>query len=76
MITTVLGDYLQYVAVNFQRLHNKFGRVGYVNLTDDQRNMKEMPIGIREMPRSMRKMPRSMREIPRRMKDARRKADS
>ncbi len=39
MVTTVIGSYLWYVAANFQRLHNKFGRVGYVNLMDDQRNL-------------------------------------
>ncbi len=36
----VIGGYLRYVEVNFQRWH-KFGRVGYVNLTDDQGLFKE-----------------------------------
>ncbi len=36
----VIGGYLQYVAVNFQWLHNEFGRVGYINLTDEQGNLK------------------------------------
>ncbi len=40
-VKTVIGGYLWYVEVNFQRLHNKFGRVGYVNLTDDQGLFKE-----------------------------------
>ncbi len=40
-MTSVIGGYLWYVAVNVQRLHNKFGRVGYVNLLDDQGLFKE-----------------------------------
>ncbi len=40
-MTTVIGGYLQYVAANFQQLQNEFGRVGYVNLTDDQGLFKE-----------------------------------
>ncbi len=39
MVTMVIGGYLRYVAVNFQWLHNEFGRVGYVNLMDDQENL-------------------------------------
>ncbi len=35
----IIGGYLWYVAVNFQRLHNEFGRVGYVNLPDDNGNL-------------------------------------
>ncbi len=35
----VICDYLRYVAANVQRLHNKFGGVGYVHLTDDQGNL-------------------------------------
>ncbi len=39
MVTTVIGVYLRYVAANVHQLHNKLGRVGYVNLTDDQGNL-------------------------------------
>ncbi len=39
MVTMVIGSYLQYVAVNFQQLHNEYGRVGYVNLIDEQGNL-------------------------------------
>ncbi len=34
-VTTVVGGYLWYVAMNFQWLH-EFGRVGYIKLIDDQ----------------------------------------
>ncbi len=35
-ITTIIGGYLWYVAAHSQQLHNKFGRVGYINLMDNQ----------------------------------------
>ncbi len=38
-VTTVIDGYLQYVAENFQWLYNEYGRVGYINLTDDHRNL-------------------------------------
>ncbi len=38
-MTMVIGGYLWDVAVNFQWLHNEFGRLGYVNLMDDQVNL-------------------------------------
>ncbi len=39
-VTTVVDGYLRYVAENFQRLQ-EFGRVGYINLMDDQGLFKE-----------------------------------
>ncbi len=30
-----VGGYLWYFAANFQWLHNEYGMVGYVNLTDE-----------------------------------------
>ncbi len=34
----VIGSYLQYLAANFQQLH-VYGRVCYINLTDDHGNL-------------------------------------
>ncbi len=39
MVTMVIGGYLWYVEVNFQWFHNEYGRVGHLNLNDDQRNL-------------------------------------
>ncbi len=61
----VIGSYLRYVAVNFQRLHNTFGRVGYVNLTDDQGLFKEYEGDAK----GREELLRSMSEVPRRVKD-------
>ncbi len=38
MVTMVISSYLRYIAANFQQLH-MYGRVGHVNLTDDQGNL-------------------------------------
>ncbi len=39
MVTMVIGSYLWYIAANLQWLHNEYGRMGYVNLTDEQGNL-------------------------------------
>ncbi len=74
----VIGGYLWYVAANFQWLHNKFGRVGYVNLMDDQGLFKEHEGDAKAHEGDAKEhegLPRSMREMPRRVKDAQRMAD-
>ncbi len=76
----VIGSYLQYVPANFLWLH-KFGRVGYVNLTDDQGNLmlsKEHEGDAKEHEGDAKEHKgdaRSIREMPRIVKDARRMAD-
>ncbi len=76
-MTTVIGGYLRYVAVNFQQLHNEFGRVGYVNLLDDQGLFKEHE-GDAKVHEGYAKenggLPRSMREMPWMVKYVRRMA--
>ncbi len=56
-MTIIIGGYLQYIAANFQWIHNEFGMVGYVNLMQDQGLFKEHEEdakGHKEMPMSMR----------------------
>ncbi len=65
-MTTVVGGYLQYIAANFQQLHNEFGRVGFVNLTDDQRLFKEHEGDVNGYEGDAKEhegLPRSMREM-------------
>ncbi len=71
-LTTVIGCYLRYVAANFQWLYNEFGRVGYVNLTDDEGLFKEHEGDAKGgegdakehmgLPRGMREMRRGVKE--------------
>ncbi len=61
------------------QFHNGFGRVGYVNLTDDQGLFKEHAgdaKGYEEDFKEHEGLPKSMREMPRRVKDAQRMASS
>ncbi len=65
-MTTVTGSYLQYIAVNFQRLHNEYGRVGYVNLMEDHgRSWKhdDCSRSRREMPRRVQNLSRGSRML-------------